>query len=100
MRRNGPMYCLKCGNETQDEKVFCPACLEAMEQYPVKPGTAIHLPRQEDSAPQRKSAHTKRPANPEDQVAYLKKTVRRMALLLLICVAALTAAVLQMLHVF
>lgn len=94
------MYCLKCGNETQEEKVFCQACLETMERYPVKPGTVLHLPRQSDPTPQRKPTNPKRPVTAEEQISYLKKTVRRMALLLLIAVAALTAAVLQLLHIF
>ena len=38
------MYCLRCGKDTQEENVFCDNCLLLMEAYPVKPGTAIHLP--------------------------------------------------------
>ena len=93
------MYCLKCGNETQSEKVFCPACLDAMEQYPVKPGTAIQLPRHEDAASQKKPSHTKRSVSAEEQLASLKRTIRLMALLLLACTAALAAAALQLLYV-
>ncbi len=37
--------CLKCGKETRASAVFCAACLEDMQRYPVKPGTVVHLPR-------------------------------------------------------
>lgn len=93
------MYCLKCGNETQEEKVFCEACLQSMEQYPVKPGTAIHLPRRDAPDTPKKAAHPKRTVSAEDQVVFLKKVLRWMALLLLVAVAALGAAVLQLLHI-
>jgi hypothetical protein len=37
--------CLKCGKKTEDRSVFCNECLAIMEQYPVKPGTVVHIPR-------------------------------------------------------
>ena len=37
--------CLKCGKKTEDRAVFCNECLAIMEQYPVKPGTVVHIPR-------------------------------------------------------
>ena len=37
--------CLKCGKKAEDQSVFCSECLAVMDQYPVKPGTVIHLPR-------------------------------------------------------
>lgn len=37
--------CLKCGKKTEDRAVFCSECLAVMEQYPVKPGTVVHIPR-------------------------------------------------------
>jgi len=36
--------CLKCGKKAEERSVFCSDCLAVMEQYPVKPGTVIHLP--------------------------------------------------------
>ena len=42
------MNCLKCGREIDAKDVFCPMCLEDMEKYPVKPGTAVHIPARKD----------------------------------------------------
>lgn len=83
------MYCLKCGKETESEAVFCGACLQSMEQYPVKPGTVIHLHRREVVEAQKKAPRPKRYTNAEEQVIYLKKILKFMGLLLLIAVAAL-----------
>ncbi len=38
------MECIKCGKETSGTQMFCSECLEDMANYPVKAGTAIHLP--------------------------------------------------------
>lgn len=80
------MYCLKCGNETLEEKIFCEECLQQAEMYPVKPGTAVQLPRR-DSA--KKSAPVKRSPSPEEQVEALRRAVRRLRLLLFLSAAAL-----------
>ncbi len=48
------MYCLRCGKDTHDERVFCESCLLLMEAYPVKPGTAIHLPERKKPAESKK----------------------------------------------
>ncbi len=39
------MNCMKCGRDTQDEKMFCEACLASMEKYPVAPNTVVVLPK-------------------------------------------------------
>ena len=39
------MYCMKCGREIEDGQAFCGDCLAVMEKYPVKPGTAVILPK-------------------------------------------------------
>ena len=39
--------CLKCGKKTEERSVFCGGCLAVMEQYPVKPGTVVHLPQRQ-----------------------------------------------------
>lgn len=36
--------CLKCGKKAEEQAVFCSECLAVMDQYPVKPGTVVHLP--------------------------------------------------------
>ena len=85
------MYCLKCGRDTAGEQVFCSQCLKAMEQYPVKPGTAIQLPHHED-APFSRKAYRRMPTA-EEQLSHMGKTVRFLGLLvavlsLLLCLTA------------
>jgi len=83
------MYCLKCGKDTKDERVFCQECLESMDRYPVKPGTAIQLHRREALATARKVAKNARPVSTEDQVEHLRKIVFWMGILLVIAVVLL-----------
>lgn len=66
------MNCLKCGKETQQEQVFCSRCLDSMAAYPVKPGTAVHLPKQ-TAAPVQKKALRKRSLNQDERISQLKK---------------------------
>lgn len=82
------MYCLKCGSETLEEKIFCEECLVKAQMYPVKPGTPIQLPKPETFAP-RKAPSAKRPVSAEEQVEELKKSNRRLKLLLLLTTVAL-----------
>lgn len=89
------MYCLRCGCETQEEKVFCAVCLETMEQYPVKPGTVVHLPRLNETTAPKKTVQ-KRQKSAEEQLSATKKLLGWMALLLLIAVGLLTGAMLQL----
>ena len=83
------MYCLRCGSETQEEKVFCAACLENMEQYPVKADAHIHLP---------KKAPAKRQKTPEDRLAETNRLLGWMSLLLLVAVGLLALAMFQLIH--
>lgn len=46
--------CLKCGTKTKDRAVFCDDCLAVMEQYPVKPGTIVHIPHRPPRAEAKK----------------------------------------------
>ena len=86
------MNCLKCGRETQQSQVFCDACLEVMQSYPVKPGTVIHLPNRETSAPEKKPAPEQWEEHTDDQLPKLRRLTRwltaTIALLsLLLCIA-------------
>ena len=53
---------MKCGREIPVGQVFCDECLEDMEKYPVKPGTAVQLPARPKPAPVKKSFIRRRPA--------------------------------------
>ena len=68
------MQCMKCGREIPAGQVFCDECLKDMEKYPVKPGTAIHLPPPLKAVPAKKSNVNRRPAlQPVEQVKILKQ---------------------------
>ena len=88
------MTCMKCGVEIPENQVFCDQCLSVMEQYPVKPGTHIHLSKRalETEAP-KKVVKKKRAPSPEEQIAALKIKVLRTRLIavilaFLLCIAS------------
>ena len=92
------MYCLRCGKETADNKVFCGSCLESMEEYPVKPGQPILLPNRPAPVPARKSRKSKVFAGDEllDQLRHqLKVTGRLWLITILLLVAAIVVIALQ-----
>ena len=87
------MGCLKCGRETRQSQVFCPTCQEAMQDYPVKPGTVIHLPHREAPGAERPFSDTQWESSSSDQLIRLRKLIRwltaTIALLsVLLCLAA------------
>ena len=81
------MNCMKCGAEAPEGQVFCDHCLSVMEQYPVKPGAHIHLPkRTETPEPAKKPSKKKRTPPPEEQITALKQKVKRLRLLAVVLV--------------
>ena len=87
------MNCLKCGREIDAQDVFCSQCLKDMEKYPVKPGTAVHIParREESAAP--KPQPRKKTVTPEQQVVKLRKKVRSLTVTLILVLALFAGAV-------
>lgn len=89
------MFCMKCGREIE-EGVFCQDCLDGMRKYPVKPGTAIQLPKRRESTPVRKILSWRKTLTPEEQIRKLRKSLRTMIVLwiitfLLFCAALIPA---------
>lgn len=78
MRGCGHMQCLKCGRETNENQVFCSQCLNAMEQYPVKNTSAVHLPHRAAEPAPKKISRKKWSLSPEEQIVQLKTTIRRL----------------------
>lgn len=79
------MNCMKCGTEVPENQVFCDHCLAVMEDYPIKPGTHIHLPKREDaSEAAKRPAKKKRTPTPEEQLSALRMKVLRLRLLAVI----------------
>lgn len=75
------MYCLRCGNETANEQVFCEKCLENMERHPIKPGTPVKLPNRE-LYPAPKKQTRRRSLTLEEQIIRLKVWSRTLFALL------------------
>lgn len=84
------MNCIKCGRDIAEEQVFCETCLAEMEHYPVKPGTAVHIPKRDPAEELKKPQPKRKPIRTlSEQVLRLKKKVLRLRILavvlLLIC---------------
>lgn len=94
------MTCLKCGRNTQDDHVFCPECLAVMDRYPVKPGTPVHLPRHAFVPTSRKTPPRKRTVPLEEQIAGLKRSLRRSRLVGLVLLVALSLAAVLLVREF
>ena len=86
------MVCMKCGSKMETEQAFCQDCLLEMEKYPVKPGTAVHLPiRKETPTVHKKAVHRRRTVSPEEQIAKLKKRVWILGISLFLSLALVVA---------
>ena len=81
------MYCLKCGAETPNQQLFCPACLESMDAYPVRADTPVHLPKRQNQTPVKRTKQKEVP--PEIQLAKLRSKVRRLTLSVCLLILAL-----------
>lgn len=86
------MLCMKCGTETGSEQIFCSKCLETMAKCPVKPGTAVQLPKRPDPS-EKKSQTAKQPLNMREQNRRLRKRVKRLRIALLGAVLLLALSV-------
>lgn len=66
------MFCMKCGKETEEDRVFCPSCLQVMERYPIKPDAAVHLPKRPPRPTEKKAPRKKEPTVAELRQLYRK----------------------------
>ena len=82
------MYCLKCGREVNEDKVFCPDCVSVMEQYPVKPGTVVLLPKRREGSSANRTSVRRKNISPEELIRKLR---RRSATLFVIWVITFLA---------
>ena len=80
------MYCLKCGAETPNQQLFCPGCLDATKEYPVRADTPVHVPKRQP-APVKKNKQKEIP--PELQITKLRSRVRRLTLSVILLVLTL-----------
>ena len=83
------MNCAKCGREIGEDQVFCETCLQEMDGYPVKPGTAVHIPTRSPEEAPKKSVKKKHVPTAAELLLRTRKKLRRTrifaVLLLLIC---------------
>lgn len=91
------MYCMKCGKEIEETKVFCDACLSVMARKPVATDTAVQLPLRTGEAV-RKSAPRKRQRSPEEQLRRLRGAVKWVSVALTCTVLALALTVSLLVH--
>lgn len=82
------MNCVKCGKETEENNVFCSACLAEMGRYPVKPDTKVHIPARPEPV-ERKQSRPAKEKTLEEQIASLHKTVQMLIILVISLAAAL-----------
>ncbi len=92
------MNCIKCGRELSDTQVFCPRCLEQMEQYPVKPGTPVLLPPTRPNGQARPKKHQKTEKKPEEQVQALRSALSWLTAALVVALLAFALCAGLLLH--
>ena len=72
------MACMKCGKNTENERLFCSRCLEVMEAYPVKPDVHIQLPVRGGESQPKKQARKQRKNSKDAKIATLRLQLRLM----------------------
>ncbi len=92
------MNCIKCGNDTKNEQIFCQRCLEVMEKYPVKSDVHVQLPNRAAIAHQKKSARKRILLSADEQVVISRKRVRKLVVLVILLILLLGAAVACIFH--
>ena len=90
------MLCLKCGKETTENQVFCGDCLNVMQAYPVKPGTAVHIPLRENPVHDKKP--TRRRESPQDQLSQLRLLIRCLTATIAVLSILLCATAAMLIH--
>lgn len=86
------MNCMKCGREIPEGQVFCQACTDVMAQYPVNPGTPIHLPTRAPAGGDKKTAK-RQPSTLRERFLHQRNLVKWLLftigiLVLVVCVLA------------
>lgn len=86
------MVCLRCGKTTEENEVFCPECLEVMEQQPVKPDTPIVIPNRETRTPQKRTSQISPSFKKAKKISRLRSVVFWLILLVIILAVGLALA--------
>ena len=91
------MNCMKCGRETQEDNVFCQACLLEMQKYPVHADTVVLLPRRKD-APVVKKAPKRHVPTQEEQLKLYRKRVFILTVLLAVSIGVIALMLKPTMH--
>lgn len=91
------MNCMKCGQKIKDRQVFCEECLAIMDTYPVKPGTPIQLPSPPPKNATQVKSNKRRQRKPEEQIVYLRTTIRWLSLALVVAMLSFAVVVIMLL---
>jgi len=81
------MACMKCGRDTPEGQYFCAPCQEGMQQYPVKPNIAIHIPSHPE-APEPVKRRRRR-LFPEETIEHLRSASRWQTATIVVLLVAL-----------
>lgn len=82
------MNCIRCGRETEEDQVFCSACLKDMERHPVNPGTPIQLPKRTKRVAAKRAGFKMATKKWEDRLYRMKAVVAYLIfIIILLCVA-------------
>ena len=92
------MYCIKCGRETGENQVFCENCLQIMQQYPVKPGAVISLPRRNTPAQEKKAPVLHKEPSAADQLAQLRSMIRWLTAIIAVLSVLLSATAVMLIR--
>lgn len=88
------MYCLRCGKDTVENKIFCESCLASMEEYPVKQGQPILLPSRQPVVQATKKSRKPKVMNNEELLDHLRHRLKVTGRLWLFTIGLLLLAIL------
>ena len=89
------MACMKCGKNTEDERVFCAHCLEVMNAYPVQSDAHIQLPARNASAAPKKQPRKGRMDSKDARIAAQRAQIRWLWVVVVALVLAVAVLLLR-----
>lgn len=93
------MVCMKCGKNTEKERMFCARCLEVMEAYPVKPDAVVQLPSRNSANAPKKQTRKGRTDPKDARISALRRQVRLMWLVVIALLLAVALLLIREVHV-
>ena len=94
----GAMKCMRCGVGIEPNQVFCERCLQDAEANPVKQGTPILLPNQEEKVIAKRSVFRPLSSKPDDMIFKLKYIIFWLIIVIIILAVALGICIGMLMH--